>query len=122
MKDCIFCKIIKGDIPSKKVYEDSSLLAFHDINPAAPVHILIIPKKHIKSLVDAESSDIEILGKIQLTASKLAKKLKINKAFRVLAASGKKAGQTVFHLHYHLIGGWKGSLPEMESKPCGLRK
>lgn len=114
MADCVFCKIIKGDLPSRKEYEDSDVIVIHDINPAAPVHLLIIPKKHIAKLSDATSKDKNLLGKIQLTAAKVAKKAGIGDAFRVTVASGKGAGQTVFHLHYHLIGGWD-KVPEMET-------
>lgn len=106
MKDCIFCKIAKGETDSDKVYEDEDVMAFHDINPQAPVHILIIPKKHIKNLSDAEEKDLEVLGKIQLAAKKLAEEFEISKAFRLVAANGSDAGQSVFHLHYHLKGGW----------------
>lgn len=106
MKDCIFCKIVKGEAPSDKVWEDDEILAFKDIKPSAPVHILIIPKKHIENLADAKSEDKDILGKIQLTAVLIAEKLGIKDGFRVATLNGKKAGQMVFHLHYHLTGGW----------------
>ena len=107
MDDCVFCKVIKGEIPSKKVFEDDDLLAFEDIHPMAPVHILIVPKKHIARLSEATPEDQMLLGKIQLTAAKIAKDLLIGDAFRVLMANGALAGQTVFHIHYHLRGGWK---------------
>lgn len=112
MEDCIFCKIVGGELPSQKVYEDNEILAFKDIHPLAPVHILVIPKKHISKLADATEGDAEILGKIQLIAAKLAKENGIGDAFRVLNANGKDAGQSVFHIHYHLRGGWKGGVPE----------
>ena len=114
MADCIFCKIVKGEIPSKKVYEDKNFLAFYDINPAAPVHILIIPRRHIKSLSEAKEKDKDILGEAQVVAAKVAKKAGIADAFRLLIASGSKAGQSVYHLHYHLIGGWGKKAPKME--------
>jgi len=117
IKDCIFCKIIKGKIPCKKVYEDKNIFAFYDINPVAPVHILIVPKKHINNLGSVTKDDKDVLGEIQLVARKIAKDVGISDAFRLLIASGKDAGQSVFHLHYHLIGGWeKEKLPEMEVK------
>lgn len=117
VKDCIFCKIIDGEVPCKKVYEDKNIFAFYDINPMAPVHILIIPKKHIKNLGSVAGEDKNVLGEIQLIARKIARDVGIGDAFRLLTASGKGAGQSVFHLHYHLIGGWgKAKTPEMEVK------
>jgi histidine triad (HIT) family protein len=116
MADCIFCKIVKGEIPSKKVYEGDKVLAFHDINPAAPIHILIIPRRHISSLSEAKEKDKDVLGEIQVVAARVAKKAGITDAFRLLVASGSEAGQTVFHLHYHLIGGWGKKAPKMEVK------
>ena len=108
MEDCLFCKIIKGEIPSDKVYEDDEILAFKDINPAAPIHILAIPKKHISSLLDLEEADFELVGKIQKVINKLAKQLNIEKeGFRVIVNCGKDAGQEVMHLHYHLLAGKK---------------
>lgn len=108
MEDCIFCKIIKGEIPSEKVYEDDEILAFKDINPAAPIHILVIPKKHIKSLLDLEEQDYELVGKIQKVINKLVKQLNIEQeGFRIIVNCGKDAGQEVMHLHYHLLAGRK---------------
>ena len=108
MDDCVFCKIINGDIPSEKVYEDDEILAFKDINPAAPIHILVIPKKHIESLLKLEEEDYELVGKIQKVINKLAKQLKIEEeGFRVIVNCGKDAGQEVMHLHYHLLAGRK---------------
>ncbi len=106
MEDCVFCKIIKGEIPSDKVYEDEEILAFKDINPAAPIHILVIPKKHIPSLVELEQGDEEIIGKIYRIINKIAKEQGIdNKGFRVIVNCGKDGGQEVNHLHFHLLGG-----------------
>lgn len=106
MNDCIFCKILKGEIPSKKVYEDDLVYAFHDIAPAAPVHILIIPKTHIASLNEAASEHQALLGHILLTAKKLAGELGISEdGYRIVNNCGKNAGQTVFHLHFHLLAG-----------------
>lgn len=108
MDDCIFCKIIKGEIPSEKVYEDEEVLAFKDINPAAPIHILVIPKKHINSLLELEDEDYELVGKIQKVINKLANQLNIEEeGFRVIINCGKDAGQEVMHLHYHLLAGKK---------------
>ena len=108
MEDCIFCKIIKGEIPSEKVYEDDEILAFKDINPAAPIHILVIPKKHIESLLKLQEEDYELVGKIQKVINKLAKELNIEEeGFRVIVNCGKDAGQEVMHLHYHLLAGRK---------------
>jgi histidine triad (HIT) family protein len=106
MSDCIFCKIIKKEIPSKIVYEDELVLAFKDINPAAPTHVLIIPKKHIPTLVDLTEEDAGLIGHIHLTASKLAKDLGLSEdGFRVVNNCKENGGQTVFHLHFHLLGG-----------------
>lgn len=108
MEDCIFCKIVKGEVPANKVWEDEDILAFWDIKPSAPVHILIIPKKHLENVSAAQDGDRDLLGKIQLTAVKVAQKLNIADGFRISTLNGKKAGQVVFHLHYHLQGGWEG--------------
>ena len=107
MTECIFCKIVAKEIPAGVVYEDADVIAINDIHPATPVHVLIIPKKHITNLAGSEDGDIEMLGKIQRIAANLAEKLKISDAFKVHTVSGEKAGQTVFHLHYHLQGGYK---------------
>ena len=108
MEDCLFCKIIKGEIPSSKVYEDEYVYAFKDIEPVAPVHILIVPKKHISSLNEISEEDEVLLGKIFLAIKKIAKKLGVEeKGYRVINNCGKDAGQTVMHLHFHLIAGTK---------------
>ncbi len=104
--DCIFCKIIEGTIPSNKAYEDEDVLAFHDISPEAPVHVLIIPKKHVTSMLDVEEQDMKYIAKIHMAAQKIAKDLKIDKTgFRLVNNCGDQGGQTVHHLHYHLLGG-----------------
>ena len=106
MEDCIFCKIIKGEIPSDKVYEDAKVLAFRDINPEAPVHIVIIPKKHIVSLNEAAKEDLEILSHILLVVKNIAIENKIAEAgYRLVNNCGIDGGQTVAHLHFHLLGG-----------------
>lgn len=106
MEDCLFCKIIKGEIPSSKVYEDEEILAFHDINPAAPIHILVIPKKHISSLVDVKKEDEMVIGKIYSVINKIAAKLDFkDNGYRVIVNCGKDAGQEVMHLHFHILAG-----------------
>ncbi|HUQ49723.1 MAG TPA: histidine triad nucleotide-binding protein [Terriglobales bacterium] len=105
MSDCLFCKIIEGNIPSKKVFEDDKVFAFEDITPQAPTHILIIPKKHIVGLKEATPEDAEILGYCQLVAAKLGRERKIEDGYRTVYNVGPKSGQSVFHLHLHLIGG-----------------
>lgn len=108
MEDCIFCKIIKGEIPSQKVYEDEEILAFKDINPAAPIHILVIPKKHITSLAKMEKEDEIIVGKIYGVINKIAQKEGFKEqGYRVIVNCGKDAGQEVMHLHFHLLAGQK---------------
>lgn len=107
MQDCIFCKIIKGEIPSNRVYEDDQVVAFHDINPKAPVHILIVPKTHLKSLIEVKDSDRKLLGDIMLSVQKIAEKLEIAESgYKVVINNGEGAGQLVFHLHLHLLSGW----------------
>lgn len=103
---CVFCNIIKGNIPSQKVYEDEDVLAFKDINPAAPVHIIIIPKKHIESVMDLNESNIGIVEKIFAAAKKIAVSESLgDKGFRIVTNCGESAGQSVKHLHFHLLGG-----------------
>ncbi|WP_010248036.1 histidine triad nucleotide-binding protein [Acetivibrio cellulolyticus] len=106
MENCIFCKIINREIPSTIVYEDDKVLAFKDINPVAPVHVLIIPKVHIKNVMDLNEQNLDILKDIHLAAKKIAGEMGVaDKGFRLITNCGEEAGQTVFHLHYHLIGG-----------------
>ena len=108
MDDCIFCKIIKREIPSSIVYEDDEIIAFRDINPVAPVHILVIPKKHISSLGELNEGDESVIGKIYTVINKIAKKEEIDKkGFRVVVNCGEDGGQEVKHLHFHIIGGKK---------------
>jgi len=104
--DCLFCKIVSKEIPAEIVYEDEDMLAIKDINPAAPVHLLIIPKTHIASLNEVSNENAEILGHIQLLASSLAHASGISgQGYRLVNNCGKWGGQTIFHLHYHLLGG-----------------
>lgn len=108
MEECIFCKIIKGEIPSKKLYEDDEILAFYDINPMAKVHFLVIPKKHIESVNLIEEEDIEIIGKIFLIIKKISKELDIeDSGYRVITNTGDDADQTVHHIHFQVLGGNK---------------
>ncbi|BFH67696.1 MAG: histidine triad nucleotide-binding protein [Paenibacillus dendritiformis] len=104
--DCIFCKIIEGTIPSKKVLENDHVVAFHDITPQAPVHILIIPKKHIATMNDVQAEDAVLMGEIHLAAQQIARDMGIaDSGYRLINNCGKDSGQVVFHLHYHLLGG-----------------
>lgn len=108
MESCLFCKIIKGEVPATKVYEDEDILAFNDINPAAPIHILIIPKKHITSLAYIEKEDEQIIGKIFGVINKIAEEKGFKeKGYRVIINCGEDGGQEVMHLHVHLLAGEK---------------
>jgi histidine triad (HIT) family protein len=101
----VFGKIIRGELPCKKVYEDDKIIAFWDIAPAAPVHILIMPKKEIPDLQSMQEEDLPLLGAVVQVAQKLAEELDLTEGYRLLTNSGPEAGQTVFHLHFHLLGG-----------------
>lgn len=103
--DCIFCKIAAGEIPSQKVYEDDRIVAFRDLDPQAPVHVLLIPKEHIASANDITEDNCGIVGHIYLAASKLAKELQLDNGYRIVNNCGEDGGQTVQHLHFHLLGG-----------------
>lgn len=104
--DCLFCKIIKGEIPAKIIYQDDNVVAFEDINPQAPHHKLIVPKKHIATLNDLQPEDNELVGQIYQAAKHLAKELGIAESgYRVVMNCNRGAGQTVFHIHAHLLGG-----------------
>lgn len=108
MEDCIFCKIIKREIPSSIVYEDSEIIAFRDVNPQAPIHILVIPKKHIEALVNLTEEDEKVVGKIYTVINKIARQEGIDKkGFRVIVNCGEDGGQEVKHLHFHILGGKK---------------
>ncbi|MCX7877308.1 MAG: histidine triad nucleotide-binding protein [Ignavibacteria bacterium] len=107
---CIFCKIVNKEIPSEIVHEDDELLAFRDISPQAPVHLLIIPKQHIKSTEEINDSNCHIAGKIISLASSLGRKLKLN-SYRLVFNTNESAGQTVFHLHCHLLAGRQMNWP-----------
>ena len=105
MSNCIFCKIAAGEIPSKKIYEDDEMFAFHDINPLRPVHFLLIPKRHVGSLYDVEASYQAVLGKMLIKVGELARTQGLNDGFRTIINTGKIGGQEVYHLHIHIMGG-----------------
>lgn len=105
MDNCIFCKIVRGEIPSRKVYEDDELFAFHDINPARPVHLLVIPKRHIESLATIEPADSAVLGRMLAVAHRLASENGSPDGFRVIINTGRIGQQEVPHLHAHIVGG-----------------
>jgi histidine triad (HIT) family protein len=111
MSDCLFCKIVRAEIPCRKVYEDDEVLAFHDIHPVAPVHFMLVPKLHLATLDDARDIHAALLGKMMLLASRLAKEQGLNNGFRTVINTGKGGGQEIFHLHIHVIGG--GIIPPM---------
>jgi histidine triad (HIT) family protein len=110
--DCLFCKIAAGTIPAKVVYQDDQVVAFRDINPAAPTHILLIPRRHVTGLGDVQAADGALLGALLLAASRLARDEGVAEGgYRVVTNNGADAGQSVGHLHFHLIGGRKMSWP-----------
>jgi histidine triad (HIT) family protein len=112
MSDCLFCRIIKREIPASIVYEDDRVLAFNDINPQAPTHLLIVPKRHIPSLNDLQPGDDQIVGEIVRRAAAIAKDRGISEGgFRTVFNTNREAGQTVFHIHLHLLGGRAMSWP-----------
>lgn len=104
--DCLFCRIAAGDIPSKKVYGDDHVYAFHDINPAAPTHILVIPRKHLGSVCDAGPDDEALMGKLLLAGQHIAREQGLaDDGFRLVINTGDQGGQTVYHIHLHILGG-----------------
>lgn len=105
MSDCIFCKIANGEIPAKKAYEDENVLAFYDLEPQAPVHILIIPKNHIASVDEVTDKNSAVISKVFEAAAKIAKELNLKDGYRIVTNCGPCAGQTVMHLHFHMMGG-----------------
>ena len=112
--DCLFCKIVRGEIPSRKVYEDADMLAFHDIHPLAPVHFMIIPKQHIASLAECDESHQAILGKILAKAPRLAREQGSTDGFRVIINTGRVGRQEVYHLHVHVVGGQEALGPMLK--------
>jgi histidine triad (HIT) family protein len=113
--NCIFCKIVAGTIPSRKVHEDEDMLAFHDISPLAPVHFMIIPKKHVDSLAEVGPEHAAVLGRMMTVAGRLAREQGSPDGFRVIVNTGKVGRQDVYHLHIHIIGG-PNPLPRMIAK------
>lgn len=109
MTDCLFCNIVAGHIPADKVYEDANILAFRDIAPKAPVHVLVIPKRHIVSLADLSDADRQLIADLTLTLPVIAQQCGLDDGFRTIVNTGSGGGQEVFHLHYHILGG--GRLP-----------
>lgn len=109
--DCLFCKIIEGSVPSEKVYEDDSILCFKDINPTCPVHVLIIPKKHIASLDELQEEDSELIAHMMLKVKEIAKTMGLDNGYRLVINTGEDGLQSVKHLHMHLIGGKKLNWP-----------
>lgn len=105
MSDCVFCKIVRGEIPSNKIYEDEEIFAFHDIHPQAPVHFMIVPKRHVASLDDVTMEHQQVLGRILAKAGELAKGQGLNDGFRTIINTGRVAQQEVYHLHVHILGG-----------------
>ena len=105
MTDCVFCRIGRREVPAKFVYEDPEIFAFEDIHPQAPTHILICPRKHISSLTEAAAEDAPVLGRTLLVAKQLAEDRKLTDGYRTVFNNGRGAGQSIFHLHLHLLGG-----------------
>jgi histidine triad (HIT) family protein len=105
MSDCLFCRILGNEIPAKKIYEDEHTFAFEDINPQAPTHVLIIPKRHVRGLKEATPEDAELIGRCHLAAAHIARQRGIEDGYRTVLNVGPQAGQSVFHLHVHLLGG-----------------
>ncbi len=104
-QNCVFCRIVRGEIPSRKVYEDADILAFHDINPVAPVHFMVIPKRHIASLAEAQAGDADVLGRIMVLTGRLAREQGSPDGYRTIVNTGHIGRQDVMHVHVHVIGG-----------------
>lgn len=105
VQDCVFCRIVRGELPAKKVYEDDEVLAFHDIHPLAPVHFMLVPKRHIATLADATPDDAPVLGKMMALAGRLAREQGSPDGFRTIVNTGRIGRQDVMHLHIHVLGG-----------------
>ena len=111
-QNCLFCRIVGGEVPARKVYEDDAVVAFHDINPQAPTHVLVIPRKHLPRLDELEDGDAQTVGMVLVRAGMIARDLQIaSPGFRLVINNGEGAGQTVFHIHAHLLGGRSLSWP-----------
>jgi histidine triad (HIT) family protein len=113
--ECLFCRIVRGEIPCRKVHEDGHILAFHDIHPVAPVHVLVIPKIHVASLMECDDSHRDVLGRMLASAGRIAADLGATDGFRTIINTGRVAGQEVYHLHAHILGGPE-RLPRMLSR------
>ena len=109
--NCLFCRIIRGEVPSKKVHEDDHVFAFEDIHPQAPTHVLVIPKKHLAGLKEAQGDDAEVIGRCHLAAAEIARQRNIEQGYRTVLNVGPGSGQSVFHFHVHLLGGRHLSWP-----------
>jgi histidine triad (HIT) family protein len=105
VKDCVFCKIVAGEIPARTLFEDDDVVAFHDLNPQAPVHVLVVPRRHIASLDAAVEGDVPLLGSLLAGARRAARETGVGAAYRVVNNCGTPAGQSVFHIHLHVLGG-----------------
>jgi histidine triad (HIT) family protein len=105
MSDCLFCRIVRGDIPAKKVYEDEHVLAFHDIRPLAPVHVLVIPKAHVDSMAHLEPGHEAVMGRLMVAAGRIARDQGCTDGFRTIVNTGRVGLQEVYHLHLHILGG-----------------
>lgn len=102
---CLFCRIIRGEIPARRVHEDADVLAFEDVNPQAPTHVLVVPKRHFAGLKEAQAADAEVIGRCHLVAAEIARQRNIEHGYRTVLNVGPGSGQSVFHLHVHLLGG-----------------
>jgi histidine triad (HIT) family protein len=109
--ECLFCRIVKGEIPAKKLCEDDDVVAFHDVNPQAPTHVLVIPRRHIASIDAMSEEDALAVGTTVFRASQLARQLELDAGYRLVVNNGAGAGQTVFHIHFHLLGGRRFGWP-----------
>lgn len=116
--NCVFCKIVRGEIPSRKAYEDELILAFHDIHPIAPVHVLVIPKAHLGSLAEAGEADVPALGRIMARAGRIAREQGAGDGFRLIVNTGRVGRQEVMHVHAHILGGGE-PLGAMLPRPVG---
>jgi histidine triad (HIT) family protein len=105
MRDCVFCRIVRGEAPARLIYQDDDVTAFHDLHPQAPVHVLIVPNRHIVGVAEVERADESILGTLFTVARQVAEDLGVADGYRLVANNGPLAGQSVFHLHLHLLGG-----------------
>ncbi|MDX1375915.1 MAG: histidine triad nucleotide-binding protein [Burkholderiales bacterium] len=117
--DCIFCRIVRGEIPCKKVYEDDDVFAFHDIHPVAPVHFLIVPKAHVPSMYEADMAHHRALGRMLALAGELARKEGATEGFRIIINTGRVAHQEVYHVHVHVLGGPESLGPMIVRKQRG---